>query len=45
MEAAGSVSNTTIKGNVEASMKSVIDNISDIDANINNAIRNKFYYK
>lgn len=45
MEAAGSVGNTTIKGNVEASMKSVIDNISDIGAKINNAIRNKFYYK
>ncbi|WP_258099583.1 MULTISPECIES: hypothetical protein [Vibrio] len=42
MEAAGSVGNTAIKGNVEASMKSVIANISDIDTKINNAIRNKY---
>ena len=45
MEAAGSVGNTAIKGNVEASMKSVIANISDIDTKINNAIINEFYYK
>lgn len=42
MEAADSVGNTAIKGNVEASMKSVIANISDIDTKINNAIRNKY---